>query len=522
MIEGHTLAIEKLPAAASSLFPGRVYLVRHDGLAPLSDMLWPTLLKTSAQWVCGSDIETVIAGDAPLAVRIRKALENGAIRAYRCSEGKWLQPVRMMEELVYYGVKRGTLIAIDCAASFFGGAFASTVEAFRGFARENACAVILLAKLEDAEQTSDALAGSAVLRQAETGPVWEVSYWFGAAGVIAGAAFRLSLLKGGGFTVEAGGVEPRQEALSLDANAIFVTRAALAGKKLPEGWQVVENFDEAGSALSGAAAATIILHFDQDTVLGELTRLVFNLRQACGKQAKILIRQINAHLRHSQEQLLLRLGANFVIPAEVLFSHLNGFVEMVQGQVYAHDLESDYEGMIGRVMPGTVQGYLMPQAFVDAARDAMERSRALMIRNILVKLRLAPGLTPMDALRSCWMKRKGDCCTADEDNVYLFLFACRESNVDLTLDRQFSYPVSVLFEGQELYLVDEDIFKALDILKERTKGGTYPDIALVNPADGEAGGERGWLPVTAEHHVIPHVPPSIAVRRPLVLRKALP
>lgn len=525
MTEGHTLAIENLPLAVSGLFPGRVYLVRHDGVAPISQVIWPSLLNAAeAQWVTGSEAASEIAADYPLAVRMREAIASGGIQVFQRNQNRMAeQPGRIVEELNYFGVKKGALLVIDCPQRFFDsmGAAASTMDIFRGFARDHASALVLVARLEDSGLAigADCLAGSAIFRMAEDGPRWDVSYWFGAVGMAAGASFRLLSLDGGGFGIEGGALRPQQpKGFSDDETAIVVTRAALSGKKAPEGWKVVEDFIEAETLVGNVSGATIILHFDQGTVLGELTRLVFNLRRSCGKQVKILIRQVNAHLRYSQEQLLLRLGANFVIPAEVLFSHLNGFVEMVRGQVYAHDLESDYEEMIGRVMPGAVQGYLLPQAFVAAARETVARSRALVIRNTLVTLKLAPGLTPAEAMRSCWMKRKGDCCTADEENVYLFLFACRESNIDLTLDRQFSYPVSVLFEGQEICLVEEDILRSLARLEDKTKGGTYPEITLINPMDSVGANDKGWLPVTADHHAHSRPAPPVAVKRPLVLR----
>lgn len=505
---GHVLAIEQLPRNVSGLQEGRVYLLQHDGRVPVLDVIWATLLAgtSGVHWVTGRDIGKALQSKTPLAERMRQAIDTGQVRAYEMAEAA--DPGKMVEELEYFGVKRNALFLFEDAVA---GDFEEAVLTFKQFASKHASAVLLVSAHDLGY--SDCLSGLARFHLAEAGQKWDVLYWFDATGVIAGASFGLSLLESEGGGAGNAAAQHAEE-FSGDEDDIFITRAALAGKKLPEGWRMVEDFAAAETALTSARHASIILHHDQNTALGELARLVFSLRHACGRQVRILVRQVNAHLRHSQEQLLLRLGANFVIPAEVLFPHLDGFVRMLKGQVYPYELEPDYDEVVAQVMPSSEQGYLKPGRFAAAVRETLSRSGALMIRSVLVRLKPAPGLSPADALRSCWMKRRGDLCTADEENVFLFLFACRESNIDLTLDRQFAYPVSVLFEGESLFLLEEDIVRVLSDLEERTRSGIYPDITLKNPMEAYSVQEdSGWPSPAPESNA------AIAIRRPLALKR---
>ena len=483
------IAVGQLPMAVSTLSRGKVYLLEHDGLAPVFDVVCSTLRASpsSSIWVTGFGNE---AGMKGIPARIYQKKASGP-------------PSRIVEELDYFGVRKGTLVVIEDP---FSKDVEEVLATYRRFATERDCAMLLVANLSDS--VPDCLGGLARFRQSEGASRWEVVYWFGPSGVVAAASFEIDQREGG---KPASDEAPLQD--EWPEETVFVTRAALSGKKPPEGWHVVEDLASANTELAHVKKAAIVLHYDRHTDLGELGRIVFGLRQSCGRHARILVRQVNSRLRHSEEQLLLRLGANFVIPAEVLFSHLDDFVGMLRGQVYAKDLDADFDTVIAQIMPSALQGYLLPLHFVFAVREMTARAASLSIRNALVRLKPAPGLTPEDVLRSCWMKRKGDICTADDEQVYLFLFACRESSVEQALDRQFASPVSVLFDGESIFTVAEDILDAVGKLEAETKDGNYSPITLKNPVE-PVQIDKGWLAPKQTS------PAAVAVRRPLPLRKA--
>jgi hypothetical protein len=100
---------------------------------------------------------------------------------------------------------------------------------------------------------------------------------------------------------------------------------------------------------------------------------------------------------------------------------------------------------------------------------------ALAIQSILVRLPLAPGMTALDALHACDIKRKGDICTAIPDSLYVFLFACREGDVDLALGHIFTLPIDMLFEGQLRFSIPTTIEHGLNDLANILNTSVVPN-----------------------------------------------
>lgn len=536
------LAIKNLPHAPS-LGLERVYAVVHDESAPVSAVAWATLLSFGeagqAYWVTRDNARGELSSSTELAGRMRGALRADDVKAYRWGETAAPAPgTRALEELEYFGVSRGALVVIDGAERFFNGTGiekpAAVIEAFQQWARRKECVLLLLCargagRIDPAVNIrpgADRLAGFARLRQSDEALWWDVFHWFGSEGAIAGRSFRLATQADGsvGF---AEAESPAPLGPAADEEAVFITRAAAPSQKQhpPAAWHVADGFDALASAAAGATAATFILHFDQDTVLDTLNRAVFALRRERGARIKIVVREVAARLRYSQEQMLLRLGANLVVPAEVSFSRFPSLVATVQGQVYARPAEADYETAIAGAVPVPEQGYLAPRAFVQAASVAIDQAGDLAIESALVRLWPSRGLTPLDALRSCAMSRPGDLCTADGDSVYVLLFACRESDVGSTLGRLFCLPVPDLFEGEVRYLSPAAMRQTLEDLAGRAKRGEFPDLrgalAGIRRASFEPREQRQASGPDADR-ANPRPEAATATRQPLSLRLSRP
>jgi len=310
--------------------------------------------------------------------------------------------------------------------------------------------------------------------------------------------------------------------VAADEDAVIITRAALpAEQPPPAAWHVAESLEALRTAAAAATAATLVLHYDPATSLDALARIVFGLRQSRGSRIKIVVREINVRMRYSQEQLIMRLGANLVVAAEVVFSRFLGLVDMVQGQVFSRPLAADYEAAVMAVAEVPERGYLTPRVFAETVAAIMRRARVLNIQSALIRLPLVRGLSPADALRYCSVRRSGDLCTADADSVYVFLFACRESDIGFTLDRLFRLPVSELFEGEERCLSPETIRHALETLAEAAAAAQWPDLgAAFSAGAGPAEQAAQVVPSASPSRVGVRRAPAPAVRRPLPLRHA--
>lgn len=540
MIFDPFLAIKNLPLAASNLSCGYVYGVVHDESAPILRVVWPTLLAVSvskpAQWVTERDPQKELESRLPPAEKLRQALSTGRVKSFQWGNTNIPNLNRILEELDYFGVGEGGLVVIDGADRFFEGAspeqVAGLVSASQVWATEKGCALLLLCTRrtgrtdfsETLGRVAHRLGGFARFRQSDDGLWWDVFHWLGSDGAVAGRTFRLSAQADGGMLVEEDNAPQKVFEPAVDESAVFVTSAVLPDKQPPPAaWRMAEDWEALNAMAAAATAATIILHYDEATPLDVLARTVFGLRQARGVRIKIVVREVNVRMRYSQEQLFMRLGANLVVPPEVNFSRFLSLVSMVQGQIFSRPLQADYEEAVAGIVSIPERGYLAPPVFIKAVAAAMEQVRVLDIQNVLVRLALAPGLSPLDALRCCLMKRSGDLCTADTESVYVFLFACRESDVALTLDRVFRLPVPELFEGEVRYFSPETIRQAMEDLTARTAESNLPDLssALAAGAQEPAPAEKS-APSESTENVVQRRAPSPAVRRPLSLRMAHP
>jgi hypothetical protein len=102
------------------------------------------------------------------------------------------------------------------------------------------------------------------------------------------------------------------------------------------------------------------------------------------------------------------------------------------------------------------------------------------------------------------VQRDGDLITADAQGLYVFLFACRESDLDLALSHLFTLPLGALFSSQ----AQDATAGGMALMLERLRGAAahLPDygpllepVAAPAPREAQpaagAGGGAALLPV---------------------------
>lgn len=538
-----TLRIAALAHEAAALAPGRLYALAEDGADLLDPLLRATLLDAS-----NSGVHMCLVAPRPRLERLLGGAQEPALAQLVASGGllvleTWARPgppggaalaARLSAELSHFGHWRGALVLIDQAEQLFQGADAAAAARLLRDWAERAENTIVLALRRGAADAADPAAsltalapvfgGIARLRFAYGAPVWETFHWHHPRGCLAGRTLHLAGTGSGRFelvehTLESGATGPAAD----DARVLAQRNALLAGESAGPGWELVEDLELLERAAAGACGATVLLGFAPGVGFDELARCVLALRTGSGRRLKIVVRELNARMRQSQEALILRLGANLVVPAGVTWGRFLGLLGSVQGQVFAHVVPASFEEAAGAALPDGRSGYLAPAAFVAAVGETMRRSQALRIENALVRLALVPGLEPLDALRYCAPRRAGDLCTADAHAVYLFLYACREADVGVTRERLFTLPVGDLFAAEQRLFGAHEIDAAIAALGRATDG--LPDWsaelerAAAAPAAPkltavDSGGRNG--PAATRHAA-----PAPAVRRPLPVRRPL-
>lgn len=85
-------------------------------------------------------------------------------------------------------------------------------------------------------------------------------------------------------------------------------------------WYLFENRDALLEAAQSASAATVIVGIDNSYQLLELAQQLHDLREHCGPQLKIVVREMEPSVRYRDERLLLACGANLIVPDGTLLS----------------------------------------------------------------------------------------------------------------------------------------------------------------------------------------------------------
>lgn len=314
-------------------------------------------------------------------------------------------------------------------------------------------------------------------------PVLTLHRWDGERGAVFHARYGLepdgqgALRYGGSFSQ--GEVPVMVEA--PDQFAVYATQASVARQRgVPASWRIVPTLDALEEAARHAVGATVVVDAGGPQQFEAVASLVHRLRFSRPTSLKIIVRETEAKVRANSEQALLRLGATAVVYREVGFSRLLQLIDDCRHQVHTRTVERDYEQALAAFMPVAECGYRPPVRFVQLVRDMLERSSAVGLEHRLVHLQLLPNVAHLDALRACLPQRDGDFVTADAHGLYVFLFACREPDLEAALMHLFKLPLGQLFAVQSSDGTVVGMGAQLDSLAARAQG--LPDYGpLLEP-----------------------------------------
>jgi len=274
-----------------------------------------------------------------------------------------------------------------------------------------------------------------------------------------------------------------------DQYQVFATQAVLAGQRgVPPDWQVLANLGDVLEATEGAQAATVLLHAGSTADAEDLMRLVYQLRSRHGRALKIVVRETQDKLRSNLEQALLCLGANSVVYREVGFARMVRQLDDLSDSTFARELQPDYTLARNGFMPDAQRGYLSASAFCDTVEAMLERTLQMGLRHSFLRLSMQSHVPHADAVRACVALRDGDVLTADHDALYVFMFACAESDIDPALARLFSIPPPELFAAQTTFRSVEGMRSALRDLREVARHGVPDYSAFSNQPTGAGAG----------------------------------
>lgn len=271
------------------------------------------------------------------------------------------------------------------------------------------------------------------------------------------------------------GAQARMEQ-APDADTVYATTACLHQlRTLPTHWVSVDGWPEAEAIAHSAIGATLLLDAGQAEQFETLAALVYRLRTSHPRTLKIVVQETVSRLRTHHEQALLYLGANDVLYKEMRFARVIRRIQDLRDQVFPHMPSAEWHSALQDFLPVPAHGYQPPERFITLLRQMLEQAQRHELDHSLVQLHLLPHVSHSMALQSFCGTRAGDVLTADRHSLWLFLYACREVDVDHTIPRVFSLPQENLFSSQTTYTQLHGIAEQLDHLQEEEQEHPLPD-----------------------------------------------
>ncbi|KFK93686.1 MULTISPECIES: cellulose biosynthesis protein BcsE [unclassified Serratia (in: enterobacteria)] len=253
-----------------------------------------------------------------------------------------------------------------------------------------------------------------------------------------------------------------------DAGRYLAERSILEGAPpLSVNWKLFENSVLLTQHGMQAMAATLIYALYQSDQVEILAHQIHSLRRQRGNGLKIVVREMSASLRYSDERLLLACGASLIVPHIAPLSSFLTMLEGVQGQRLSRYIPVNIDALLAGLRPLPVKGYLPLEDFSKAVVSLLENTLLPEDgKGVMVALRPVPGLSARQSMTLCHQRRFGDIMTVAQNRLFLFLSTCRINDLDTALKFIFRLPVREAFSNWVVWYEDVDILSEIKRLAQ--------------------------------------------------------
>ena len=506
------LGVPGLPNLTDTLMPGGVYML----IAETASARFP-ILSTSLSIALNSSMPCCVILPQNPEIFIQRVESFGNLNITQSIESQHLKMFLMqdefskkmfrfgadafVEELEHFQVPDNSYLLFDQAddlLSLHDVVLAlDQVQIFRKWAHDHHMTLMLVLTRTTEAHTStinalmDDLTGIVRLGVSRNGLELSFDYWQSPEGTIAGRNFVLTALDTGLYQASSNMVSPdgagseakfdQSDIPEGDEAQFFFMDPDLGSlaKQMQGKWQRVDTLVGMMHATRNLRSATCILVFQRGTNLRQLAEAVHTLRLSMGRYARLIVQEKEASLRYQNEALLLKLGLNLVVNRDVPLGRLPLLLESLKGQIFNRDVDINFEAALTSVLPTRLRGYLMPSRFTKEVDVILERAETLNIPCALVIGRPAPGIEMVNLMTNNKLSRPGDLITADSVDCFIFLNACPEAVLLMTLERIFGLAVDAAFANVRFALQREEIQSEMAALLRTTERESTPDYTSV-------------------------------------------
>ena len=278
---------------------------------------------------------------------------------------------------------------------------------------------------------------------------YQLHFWHSDLGVSAGQEFKLSD-QGNTLRLIPKSEVDTQPRVADDQHVYLAERSVLEGApSMSKHWYLFENREALLQEAQSARAATVIVGIDNSYQLLELAQQLHDLREHCGPELKIVVREMEPSVRYRDERLLLACGANLIVPDGTLLSRFLSMIESIQGQRWQYTQNIDFKTLLDRQRPPQIRGLVSPREFFDAVAQ-IYRDSSGEVTHQLMKFEPVPGIGEELFLNQMCLRRFGDFACLLDGELYLFLFACRADGLEPALGNVCRLPWRDLFSQRRM------------------------------------------------------------------------
>lgn len=344
------------------------------------------------------------------------------------------------------------------------------LKCWRDWCESNSCILLVLAYGEEASRISRRLqlesgflSGAAYVQEQASGYVYQLDYWINSLGVQGATEFLLQD-KNTEFQL----VKTPVKQIDVPQGEIFLQRSVLEGAPIfmAEKWRIAEDWPELVKLVHITARGTFVFALCASHELEPLARMLYDLRQQRGVAVTLVVREMKQVLRHQEQLLLQQCGADLVVAAGTHLARFFSLLQNLQSQKSTQPLTDNLEAALAKVRTPEVKGVISVFEFTNYLKTVLASASATETEGILVSMRPVPMLTVAQVLRQLKMLRKGDVACAADGVVYVFLFGCQFSFVEIALQRIFSLPFKDIIAAHQVHserLSIEDHIRRLQI-----------------------------------------------------------
>ncbi len=224
------------------------------------------------------------------------------------------------------------------------------------------------------------------------------------------------------------------------------------GSKLSKSWTVASSTEALFELAKQNPSTTVLMYALSSTSLKTLAQQIYQLRQMAGKNLKVIVLEVDLNLRLTEQSILRCLGANLILPNKIHINTLINIISSTANLVYAGDLTADFNDIYDQESMPTRLGYLPPNAFTTEIALLGSSCVKYGISSALIILEIPSGIAPMDTIKYAQFNRYGDIFTILDNAIYVYLYGCRDEDIDATLTYVLGAEPLLIFRSLTRYV----------------------------------------------------------------------